>query len=92
MHVEVAARGKIDQAWKWGESVESNKIVILLWDNRFFFIYFKCIILHLLDPLPALRCTVDVRDGSAQFVLLYTFLRIFTFSFYMHNVCTIYIR
>ncbi len=21
------------------------------------------------DPLPALRCTVDVRDGSAQFVL-----------------------
>ncbi len=29
-------------------------------------------------PLPALRCTVDVRDGSAQFVLLYAFLRIFT--------------
>ncbi len=43
-------------------------------------------------PLPALLSTVDVRDGSAQFVLLYTFLRIFTFSFYMHNVCTIYIR
>ncbi len=21
------------------------------------------------DPLPALHCTVDVRDGSAQFVL-----------------------
>ncbi len=31
-------------------------------------------------------------DGSAQFVLLSTFLRIFTFSFYTHNVCTIYIR
>ncbi len=25
-------------------------------------------------PLPALLCTVDVKDGSAQFVLLYTFL------------------
>ncbi len=24
-------------------------------------------------PLPALLCTVDVKDGSAQFVLLYTF-------------------
>ncbi len=36
MHVEVAARGKIDHALKWGESGESNKIVILLWDNIFF--------------------------------------------------------
>ncbi len=44
------------------------------------------------DPLLALLCTVDVKDGSAQFVLLYNFLRIFTFSFYSHNVCTIYIR
>ncbi len=31
-------------------------------------------------------------DGSAQFVLLSTFVRIFTFSFYTYNVCTIYIR
>ncbi len=44
------------------------------------------------NPLPALLCSVDVKDGSAQFVLLYTFLRIFTFSFYTHNVCIIYIR
>ncbi len=28
--------------------------------------------------LPALLCSVDIKDGSAQFVLLYTFLRIFT--------------
>ncbi len=27
-----------------------------------------------------------------QTLVLYTFLRIFTFSFYTHNVCTIYIR
>ncbi len=37
------------------------------------------------------RCCVQstLKDGSAQFVLLYTFLRIFTFSFYTHNICTI---
>ncbi len=27
-------------------------------------------------PLPALHCTVNVRDGSAQFELLYTFVHI----------------
>ncbi len=31
-------------------------------------------------------------DSSAQIVLLFTFWRIFTFSFYTHNVCTIYLR
>ncbi len=31
-------------------------------------------------------------ERSAQMVLLFTFLRIFTFSFYTHNVCTIYLQ
>ncbi len=39
------------------------------------------------------RCCVQstLKDGSAQFVFLYTILRIFTFSFYTINVCTIYL-
>ncbi len=39
------------------------------------------------------RCCVQstLKDGSAQFVFLYTLLRIFTFSFYTINVCTIYL-
>ncbi len=39
------------------------------------------------------RCCVQstLKDGSAQFVFLYTLLRIFTFSFYTLNVCTIYL-
>ncbi len=39
------------------------------------------------------RCCVQstLKDGSAQFVFLYTLLRIFTFSFYTLNGCTIYL-
>ncbi len=39
------------------------------------------------------RCCVQstLKDGSAQFVFLYTLLRIFTFSFNTINVCTIYL-
>ncbi len=32
-----------------------------------------------------------LSGSSAQIVLLSTFLRILTFSFYMHNVCTDYL-
>ncbi len=46
----------------------------------------------LTDPFPALLLYSRRYDGSAQFVLLSTFLRIFTFAFYTYNVCTINIR